>query len=74
MSNLLDTATLSQRLFVATWQLEGCVYTLNLLANERTEATHAIRNQMEILERVFSVMFEIAESLEDGESKQETRV
>lgn len=68
--NTNDKATQSKRLQDAAWSIEGVMYVMDALADERTEATHALRNQARELDRAFSVIYEIAEELADAECEQ----
>ena len=58
-----SAADQAKRLDDAMWKLDGITYMLNALAEERTEATNALRNLARQADEVFVVIEGVAKEL-----------
>ena len=58
-----NTASQAERLDGAMWKLDGIIYMLNALAQERTEATNALRNLAKQADEVFVAIESVANEL-----------
>ena len=61
-----------KRLRVVMQRIQGVAYVLGILADERTEATHALRNQEGMLDEAFEELCEITETLECAHGLEES--